>query len=110
MTVNRSKARSSLLVSPLCMLGNFTFADFFFLINFLMKILSGISPVSNSLDPGQAQFFVGPDLGLGNQQMTTAGKEFVKFHSIGQNTFFQPEMAIFFLILHENTKSCYGAN
>ena len=41
-------------------------ADFFFKIHF-SKSFSGIpsdcDAVSNSLDPGQAQHFVGPDLG-----------------------------------------------
>ena len=39
-------------------------ADFFFKINFLKNILSGIlSKKSNSLDPDQAQHYDWPDLG-----------------------------------------------
>ena len=36
---------------------------FFFFFQLLQKNLSGIPSVSNSLDPDQAQRFVGPDLG-----------------------------------------------
>ena len=51
----------------LCMLGNFSrvlSSSVFFFQNYIFpKILSGIQPVSNSLDPDQDQHFVGPDLG-----------------------------------------------
>ena len=49
------------------MLGNFLCfllsADFFFQNHLFQKILSGIQYLSNSLDPVQAQHFVGPELG-----------------------------------------------
>ena len=49
------------------MLGNFAcffvVCDFFFNLIFSQKNLSGISSMSNSLDPDQARHFVGPELG-----------------------------------------------
>ena len=53
---------------------------FFFKINFLKKIFQEyFDRTSNSLDPDQAQLFVGPDLGLnccqGYQQSTQVDKE-----------------------------------
>ena len=54
----------SIARSTICMLGNFAFlssADF--LQNQLFrKIVSGIPSASNSLDPDQAQYNLGPDL------------------------------------------------
>ena len=53
-------------IFSLCLLGNFEcilFSADLFQNQLFRKILSGIPPVSNSLDPDQAQHFVGPDLG-----------------------------------------------
>ena len=64
----------------LCMLGNFAcffvVCGFFFKINFSKKSLRNTIRVSNSLDPDQAERFVGPDILSGLIWVQTVCKDY----------------------------------